>query len=143
MASKKLYRSCSSRVVAGICGGLGQYFDVDPVLIRLLFVISIIAGGLGVIVYFISWLVIPNDPKCETENFNEEVKEVAHNVADTVKNEVQTKKNDSRAIVGIAILVLGILILIRNITGLQIWSNLWHMIFIIIGLYIIFRKGDK
>lgn len=60
---KKLYRSKTDRKIAGVCGGLGQYFDIDPTLIRVAFVLLALPGGLpGVLPYFILWVVIPEEP---------------------------------------------------------------------------------
>jgi phage shock protein C len=56
----RLYRSRSEKMIAGVCGGLGEYFDVDRVLIRLLFVaLTLISGGLGLVAYVILWVVVP------------------------------------------------------------------------------------
>ena len=56
---KKLYRSRTNRMIAGICGGIGEYFDVDPTLIRLIVAFTWLMGGIGVVVYLIGWLIIP------------------------------------------------------------------------------------
>lgn len=58
---KKLYRSKSDTKIAGICAGIGEYFDVDPTLIRLLFVFLFIVTGFVplALMYFIGWWVIP------------------------------------------------------------------------------------
>ncbi len=56
---KQLYRSNTNRVLGGVCGGIGEYFNIDPVLIRLAFVIAIFGFGMSLIVYPILWLVIP------------------------------------------------------------------------------------
>jgi phage shock protein C len=60
---KKLYRSTTNKILGGVCGGLGEYFDVDPVIIRVLWVIFMLAGGAGVIAYIIAWLIIPKKPR--------------------------------------------------------------------------------
>ena len=58
---KKLYRSRKDRWLAGICGGIAEYFALDPTLIRVLFVLfSLFAGG-GILAYIILWLVIPEE----------------------------------------------------------------------------------
>ncbi|MBU1945834.1 MAG: PspC domain-containing protein [Nanoarchaeota archaeon] len=57
--TKKLYRSKNNRVIAGICGGIGEYFDIDPTIIRLLWVLFTFMGGSGIIAYIICWIVIP------------------------------------------------------------------------------------
>ena len=58
---KKLYRSKSDRMLAGICGGIGEYFQIDPTLVRLLWVIFSI-GGRGLLVYLIEIAIIPSEP---------------------------------------------------------------------------------
>lgn len=52
-------RSSTNRKIAGICGGLGEYFNVDPVIVRLAWVIFTLAGGAGLLAYIIGWLIIP------------------------------------------------------------------------------------
>ena len=61
-APRKLYRSRTDRSIAGICGGLGDYFDADPTLIRLLMLLLILFGGLSIWAYIILWIVIPEEP---------------------------------------------------------------------------------
>ncbi|WP_292389797.1 PspC domain-containing protein [Methanosarcina sp. UBA5] len=59
----KLYRSKKNRIIAGVCGGIGEYFKVDPTLIRLLWLlISIVGSGSGIIAYIIAWIIIPEEP---------------------------------------------------------------------------------
>lgn len=61
--SKRLYRSRTNRKLAGVCGGIGAYFEVDPVLIRLLWIVFTLAGGGGVVAYLIAWLIVPEEPE--------------------------------------------------------------------------------
>jgi phage shock protein PspC (stress-responsive transcriptional regulator) len=56
---KKLYRSLSDRQIAGVCGGLAQYFNIDPTLVRLLFVLGLLFVGGTFWAYLIMWIVIP------------------------------------------------------------------------------------
>jgi phage shock protein PspC (stress-responsive transcriptional regulator) len=62
---KHLYRSHTNRVLGGICGGLGEYFGIDPVLVRLVWLLLILFGGLGLILYPIAWMIIPLAPDTE------------------------------------------------------------------------------
>ena len=62
-APRKLYRSRTDRSIAGICGGLADYFDSDPTMIRLLMLLLILFGGLSLWVYIILWLIVPKAPK--------------------------------------------------------------------------------
>ena len=61
--TKKLVRSRTERWFAGICGGLGNYFGIDPTLVRVLFVIFGLTFGSGFLIYLILWLIIPNEPE--------------------------------------------------------------------------------
>ena len=56
---KRLYRSKSNKVIAGVCGGIGEYFNVDPVIVRLLWVLLVLGYGFGILAYLIAWLIIP------------------------------------------------------------------------------------
>ena len=59
---KRLYRSRSDRMVAGVAGGLAQYLNVDPTLVRLGFVVLSLAGGPGLLLYIVMWIVVPEEP---------------------------------------------------------------------------------
>ena len=60
---KKLYRSSKDRRVAGVCGGLAEYFKIDTTLVRLLFVVGTILGGPGLVVYIICLIFMPLEPE--------------------------------------------------------------------------------
>lgn len=59
---KKLYRSRDERMIAGVCGGLGEYFGIDPTLFRLLFIVAALFGGPGFIAYLIFLIIVPQEP---------------------------------------------------------------------------------
>ena len=61
MTGKKLYRSRDDKFLAGVCGGLADYFNMDSNLIRILWIILILFKGAGVLVYLIAWLIIPEE----------------------------------------------------------------------------------
>jgi len=59
MAKKRLYRS-NDRKIAGVCGGIAEYFDVDPTLIRLVWVVfTVLSFGAGILAYILAWIVMP------------------------------------------------------------------------------------
>jgi phage shock protein PspC (stress-responsive transcriptional regulator) len=62
MESRKLYRSKNNRMIAGVCGGLGDYFNIDPTLVRLLFVLIGLTVGGGFLIYLLLWLILPEEP---------------------------------------------------------------------------------
>ncbi|MDI6739811.1 MAG: PspC domain-containing protein [Candidatus Edwardsbacteria bacterium] len=61
--TKKLYRSRTNRMIAGVCGGLGEYFEVDPTMVRLLAAVAgLVTFGTAAVVYLIAWVIIPDQP---------------------------------------------------------------------------------
>ena len=63
---KKLYRSRDEQMIAGVCGGLAAYFEVDPTLVRLLFVAAVLLGlGGTILVYFLMMIIVPVEPLME------------------------------------------------------------------------------
>lgn len=59
---KRLYRSRKDRMIGGVCGGLGAYLDIDPTVIRLLFVLLAFAGGPGLLAYLVMLILVPEEP---------------------------------------------------------------------------------
>lgn len=59
---KRLYRSEDDRILAGVCSGIGDYFQIDPVLIRVIWVIAGLMWGGGILTYLLAWILIPKKP---------------------------------------------------------------------------------
>lgn len=63
MDSRRLYRSRADRMIAGVCGGLGQYVGIDPTVIRVIFALLVVFGvGSGLLIYLVLMLIIPLEP---------------------------------------------------------------------------------
>lgn len=60
-SSKKLHRSANDRMVAGVCGGIAETYNIDPTLVRIIFVALTLAGLSGILLYVICWIVIPDE----------------------------------------------------------------------------------
>ena len=56
---KRLYRNTTDGKIAGVCSGIGDYFEIDPVIIRLIFLCVLFLGGAGLPVYLIAWFIVP------------------------------------------------------------------------------------
>ena len=56
---KRLYRSLKDRMIAGVCGGLANYFEIDPTWMRLIFILFLLLGGSAFLVYLVMWVVVP------------------------------------------------------------------------------------
>ena len=61
--TRRLYRSRTDRKLAGVCGGLAQYSNIDATLIRVLFVVLALLGGPGLVIYLLMWILVPEEPE--------------------------------------------------------------------------------
>lgn len=139
---KRLTRSKKDRVIAGICGGMGEYFNIDPLFIRIVFVLLGIYGA-GVIIYIILWIVLPEegDGTSAHDDSHKNIKEGANKMAQEIKEKITKESGDKRGsgnlILGLVILLIGLLFLAQNfIPGFE-FAKLWPILLIVIGIIII------
>lgn len=145
MVQKKLTRSKKDKIIAGVCGGLGEYFEVDPTIIRLVFVILTIWGGVGVIIYIIAFFVLPESAE-EKAVKNEKLEEKVEKVAYDIKKNWDQRKNAIRRDewFGVILILLGLLFFINNFMPKFDVGKFWPLLIIIIGFVMvagIARKG--
>ena len=62
--NKRLYKSRNDKMLGGVCGGIAEYFDIDPTLVRLGWVLFCALGGRGILAYIVAAIVIPEQPVC-------------------------------------------------------------------------------
>ena len=136
--TKRLTRSRTDKVIGGVCGGLGEYFEVDPVFIRILTVLFALAiHGFGVIAYIVAMIIIP---KKEFEFQTDE------NGKTVPVEEIEEKRGYSswnRYLPGMLLICFGLILLIRENIYWFGWDEFWPLVLVIGGLYLIFRKKDK
>lgn len=146
MKNKKLYRNEDGALIAGVCGGLADYFEIDVTLVRVIFVLLLIGGGSGFLIYLVLWLITPLKGEKETE-FKEEAGELLEktakktkSMAKEIKKEIKTQKR-SGGFLGIILMMLGILILLEKIIPVFIrWDYVWPIVLIAFGAYLVFRE---
>ena len=145
--STRLYRSRTHRVFGGVAGGLADYFNVDVILMRLLFVIIFFAGGGGVIIYIILWIITPESPLITPPPYSKNSSENSHyennpDISDaTIVDDRKKKENNNRTfIVGIALILIGFLFLLNSMMPQLIIINLWPLILIIVGVMLIVNE---
>lgn len=147
---KKLYRSKSNLVLAGICGGLGEYFSIDPVLVRALFVLITLAGGSGIVLYLIFWIIIPSEENTDADfekNIKhnvEDIKSKARTVAQEFKISQKTpkKRDDSRFLWAIFIIFLGVVFLLNNFGFDRYFDfgRIWPVFIILFGIIVLLKR---
>jgi phage shock protein C len=59
---KRLYRSKTNKIIAGVCGGIAEYSNIDPTIVRLLWLLFSLIWGTGLVAYIIAWIIIPEEP---------------------------------------------------------------------------------
>lgn len=62
---KRLYRSGKERILGGVCGGIAEYLNTDPTIVRILWIAGSLLWGLGILLYIILWIIVPRNPKHE------------------------------------------------------------------------------
>ncbi len=61
---KKLYKSNQNKMIGGVCGGIAEYFGIDPTVVRLIWALFSLMGGCGILAYIIAAIIIPRNPVC-------------------------------------------------------------------------------
>jgi phage shock protein C len=147
---KKFYRSRTDRILFGVCGGLGKYFSVDPILFRLFFVLLLFSNGVGIPLYLVMVLVTQEEPgrSDKKKDLEGEVSELADKIekkAEELSGEIKIEKKDSssgRDILGYLIVLFGVFLLLRNMYP-AFWIDngiVFALAIIAIGCMIVFKK---
>lgn len=122
---KKLYRSRINSMIGGVCGGLGEYLNVDPTIMRLVAVLLVFANGIGLLAYIIAWIIIPRNPEIMAEV-------------------VVTERSDlNRLLPGLALIFLGLVFLLNNLIPWFRFRFLWPLILIVLGIFILIKAQKK
>jgi phage shock protein C len=142
----RLFRSEKDRVLGGVAGGLAQYFNLDSTLLRLVFVLLLVFGGSGLLIYIILWIIMPTQSSASAnieDNIRQNSEELRQK-AEGVVDEVRTGQN-TRQILGILILVFGVILLMQNFGYFHFFNlgRLWPLILIVLGIAILTRHGKK
>ncbi len=149
---KKLYRSVTDKMIGGVCGGLAEYFAVDPVIVRLIFVLAVIFGGSGILAYIILWIIIPQKPYIITPFNNEQTKNNSASTNDEKKTEnaqpnmnfvYDKPQNNKTVFAGAFLIVLGGIFLLDNFVPRFHFGDFWPLILIGLGIAIILNAKDN
>lgn len=139
MNSQRLFRSQSNKVFAGVCGGLAEYFDVDPVVVRILFVLMVLFGGTGIVLYIAAIVIVPKRPFTFPET-------------GTAAQDIPPApvKESARNWFGIVLVVLGALLLLSNMDMFHFFDFLedtleyiFPVLLIILGMAIIYYRQTR
>jgi phage shock protein C len=146
MEPKRLYRKTSDKVIAGVCSGLGDYLVLDPLLVRLIFIVLSLAAGGGVLAYIILWIAMPDQPLISNHNENpsplenpsshpEEPARPAESYQAPQPDEKKPgQKRKGNLIGGLVLITLGFLFLADEFIPNIRFGDLWPVILVVIGI---------
>lgn len=138
---KKLYRSSRGKVIAGVCAGLGEYFEIDPVLVRALFVIALFSGGIGVTLYFVLWIIMPSEETVFSSHPPTEPSEPSE-LSET-DDSIFSEKHKGTVLTGLVLVGLGMFFLIREFFPMFSFKFMFPIALIAIGAVIVFTALRK
>jgi phage shock protein C len=158
--NKRLYRSAKSKVFGGVAGGIAEYFDIDPIIIRLLFVIIAFAGGGGAIVYLILWIALPLEPinpyafnmgsgEAKTTDNPDTPPAADYSSGPSNPFNLPVKPENRNGLIGGVILIsLGLIFLANRLIPNINLGDLWPLLLVVLGGVLIAtsfaeRKTDK
>ena len=118
----KFYRSRKNSIIGGVCGGMGEYFQIDPIIPRIIAVLLVLTWGIGLLFYLLLWILIPVRPEGE---------EIAV---------TSTSSSIKRLLPGLILIILGAVFLLHNLIPWVRWGVIWPLIIVIIGITILVKS---
>lgn len=161
----RLYRSRTNRMIGGVCGGLGEYFGIDPTIVRIVFVLLALADGLGILAYILLWVLMPKQERIgapprrvieeniqevaqESQRMGEEIGALFKGGGPTTPEveEVEppraSRRPERALLAGGLLILLGFVFLLNNLNWFW-WLDfdiLWPLILIAIGVAIVIDR---
>jgi phage shock protein C len=128
---RRLYRSQSDKIIAGVCGGFAEYLNLDTTIIRLAWILLTLLGGSGLILYILAFFIVPEKPMAQTDS------------PPIVKSDFGSVR-----IFGILFVLVGAILLLDNLEILsfhRLWHRSWEFVFpgilILAGIYLLTKRG--
>ncbi len=142
---KQLRRSRQQRVIGGVCGGLGDYFHIDPIIFRFAFIALLLAGGSSLFIYLLLLIVVPKEEfsfdKIPGQSSGLSIQDSGIKKPEPAEN----SDSDTRMIFGLLLISAGVLFLLNNLVPYFRLEKLWPAVLVIMGLGLLLQKkpGEK
>lgn len=152
----RLHRSRKRRVIGGVSSGLGEYLNLDPVIIRIIFLIITLINGLGILLYIILWIVIPEsdfdqkdystveansatNEKEENSTLEEKSRGITEDKSDDIPINKNINKGSGRVIAGIILIGFGLIFLAKEYIPVFHFFDLLPIFLVVIGIVLIWN----
>jgi phage shock protein PspC (stress-responsive transcriptional regulator) len=144
-------------MIGGVAGGIAEYFDIDPVIIRAIFIISLLGWGMSLIVYIVLWIIVPDESKIISKNeifssidndedeqeFSSKYQTTSSSFDNDKKKNIKNHRSEARKIFGgVILIVFGIVLLLDNILQYSVFEQFWPVVLIIFGIFILMRNRN-
>jgi phage shock protein PspC (stress-responsive transcriptional regulator) len=151
---KRLLRNTKNKLLAGVAAGIADYFDLDPNVIRFLFIVLTAFGGSGILMYLLLWLLLPsdmseaNDSRDTVKENVQQMKDVVKDFTDQIKKEqpqtMNEKKGKSQQYLGSILVILGILFLLKNLGLIDLYliQKFWPVLIIFLGVALVSQNEN-
>ena len=145
--NKRLTRSVKDKVIGGVAGGIAEYFEIDPVIVRVLFVVSLFFHGAGFIAYIVLWIALPEANYVLETSLNTSAQSInsddpqmkQDDAASAYFKRLEEKKIKRNRNLGIVLLVLGCIFLADNFIPKIRFADFWPIILIALGLSMLLK----
>lgn len=141
---ERLYRSQTDKVFGGVAGGLAEYFDIDVVLARVVFVLLALFGGSGGLIYIVLWIAIPKRPFSFSSYSSDNANDSTSSGPDTdetstfdILDKKPAKQNNTGLIAGVVLILLGVLFLGDKLLPWYNLADLWPLLLVVVGVIMI------
>lgn len=144
ISGKELYRSTDNRVIAGVCGGIAEVFQTDPVLVRIIFLFLTLIGAGGIFLYLVLWAMLPekntSDHDHNHEHNHQDHRGHPHEFAHEVKSHMDRSHSAAHGLLGLFIILIGFLLLADQLFPNYGVQKFWPLFVIAFGALIMFRR---
>lgn len=137
MENKRLERSRKNRIIAGVCGGLADYLNVDPTVVRLAAVLVTLFGGSGILAYIILWAVLP-----EERSTNKTEEDMKRDVSQADGESDREEGVGGQALVGALLVLIGAIMLLNNLFPALELTRLWPIGIIVFGIWLLIKNRE-
>ena len=147
--ARRLTRSRSDYMLGGVCAGLGRYFGIAPIIVRLIMMLLVISGGSGIFLYIVLWIVMPREDLQDTQGAlnSDEFGRRARQMGEEMRQVASQPNPRTAQFLGIALVVIGLVFLVQNLhIPWLMWFNsqiVWPLVLVVAGVLLLVRAFRK